>query len=154
MSFLSRQSKGFTLIEVMIALVVLAVGLLALGAMQIVSIRANAFSSEMTYATMLAQSRLEELKNVPFTDTKLQPTAAPFGSPSHPLAAEEGDPWYEAQDSQGYKYTIAHWVEDNTPATDMRTITLRINWMGAPAGSATEDTEVLFTTRFSTVIKR
>ena len=39
MSSLRQQSKreGFTLIEVMIALVILAVGLLALGTMQIVS---------------------------------------------------------------------------------------------------------------------
>jgi len=58
----------------MIAVVVLAVGLLALMAMQVVSIKANAFSSEMTYSTMLAQQQLETLRNLTFTHADLAAT--------------------------------------------------------------------------------
>lgn len=141
MSFISPQSKGFTLIEVMIALVILAVGLLALATMQIVSIRANAFSSEMTYATMLAQSRFEQFRNMAYVD--ITPTG---GTPvTEDIPASE--------QSKGIPYRVQWTVDDNTPTTNMRTINLAVLWTGSPAGSATGAT-VDFRTDFSTVISR
>ena len=65
------KRNGFSLIEVLIALVLLAVGLLALGGMQIVSIKGNSFSRQITQATVLTQSKLEELKRLPFDDSDL-----------------------------------------------------------------------------------
>ena len=65
------KRNGFSLIEVMVALVLLAVGLLAIGGMQIVSIRGNAFSQKVTQATVLTQSKLEDLKKLPFADSSL-----------------------------------------------------------------------------------
>ena len=65
------KRNGFSLIEVLIALVLLTVGLLALGGMQIVSIKGNSFSQQMTQATVLTQSKLEELKKLPFADSSL-----------------------------------------------------------------------------------
>jgi type IV pilus assembly protein PilV len=138
MSFRRRQSKGFTLIEVMIALVILAAGLLALATMQIVSVRSNAFSSEMTYASMLAQSRLEDVRNMDYD------AVTAFGPNTLPV-----DPT-----TKGVAYRVEQTVQNDTPATDMKTITLKIDWLGTPAGSATGETAVWFTTRFSTVIKR
>jgi type IV pilus assembly protein PilV len=137
MSSLRKQSKGFTLIEVMIALVILAVGILALATMQIVSIRSNAFSSEMTYATMMAQTRLEAIRNMNYDDV----TAV--GQVTLPV-----DPT-----TKGIAYRVQRLVQNNTPVTDMKTVTLVIDWLGAPAGSAGGQT-VWFTTRFSTVIKK
>ena len=141
MAFLRRRSQGFTLIEVMIALVILATGLLALMTMQIVSIRANAFSSEMTYASMLAQSRFEQLRNTAYDS--IPPTTGPITDVPVPADAT----------TKGISYTVLRQVDDNTPATDMKTITLTINWQGSPAGSSGGST-VNFTTSFSTVIKR
>lgn len=65
------QRNGFSLIEVLIALVLLAVGMLAMGGMQIVSIKGNAFSQKMTQATVLTQNKLEELRKLPFEDSSL-----------------------------------------------------------------------------------
>jgi type IV pilus assembly protein PilV len=139
---ITRQA-GFTLIEVMIALVILATGLLALMTMQIVSIKANAFSSEMTYAGMLAQSRLEQLRNTAYAD--IAPTGAtPITDVIIPADAT----------TKGTSYTVLRRVDDNTPATDMKTITLTVNWTGSPAGSSTGEHTVDFTTSFTTVITR
>jgi type IV pilus assembly protein PilV len=138
MSFLRQKSKGFTLIEVMIALVVLAAGLLALATMQIVSIRANAFSTEMTYATMLAQSRLEQIRNTNYD------AVTDFGPITLPV-----DPT-----TKGVAYRVRGVVQNDTPTTDMKTVTLTIDWLGAPAGAATGETAVWFTTSFSTVIRK
>ena len=63
--------NGFSLIEVLIALVILAVGILAMGKMQIGSIKGNSFSQEVTQATVLAQTKLEELRKMPFDDSNL-----------------------------------------------------------------------------------
>jgi prepilin-type N-terminal cleavage/methylation domain-containing protein len=57
------SKKGFTLIEVLIGLIFLAIGLLAIGALQITSTRGNFFSSNLMQATYVAQDRLEFLKN-------------------------------------------------------------------------------------------
>lgn len=65
------NTKGFTLIEVLIGLVILAIGILAIAGMQIVSIKGNFFSSNLTQATVLGQEKLEELKNIPYSSTDL-----------------------------------------------------------------------------------
>ncbi|MBN2255859.1 MAG: prepilin-type N-terminal cleavage/methylation domain-containing protein [Deltaproteobacteria bacterium] len=58
-----RRNKGFTLIEVMIALFILSVGLLAVATMQISAIRGNRMGNDITQATFLAEDTLEQLKN-------------------------------------------------------------------------------------------
>ena len=58
----SRTHHGFTLLEVLIAIVVLAIGLLGLSAMTISTIRGLAISEDMTTATNLAQEKMEDIK--------------------------------------------------------------------------------------------
>ncbi len=53
---------GFSLIELMIALTILAVGLLALAQLQIISIRGGASSRRFTIATNLAKQGIEQVK--------------------------------------------------------------------------------------------
>lgn len=65
------NNKGFTLIEVLIGLVILAIGLLAVAGMQITSIKGNTFSNNLTQATVFAQDKLEYLKNLPYTHADL-----------------------------------------------------------------------------------
>jgi len=63
--------KGFSLLEVLIGLVILAVGILAIAALQTTSVRGNFFSHNLMQATYVAQDRLEFLKNVPYNDPAL-----------------------------------------------------------------------------------
>ena len=65
------KSNGFTLVEVAVALIILAVGLLAVAAMQLTSTKGGSFSSYVTQATILAQDRLENLKNLSYGDPGL-----------------------------------------------------------------------------------
>jgi len=69
----TREAKGFSLLEVLIALVFLAVGLLALAMLQVTSLRGNTFSQHLTRATLMAQDRLEFLKNLPLSSNRLLP---------------------------------------------------------------------------------
>jgi len=68
-----RGTKGFTLLEVLIALVFLAVGLLALAGLHVTSLRGNTFSHHLSLATVVAQDRLEFLKNLPLSSNRLLP---------------------------------------------------------------------------------
>lgn len=62
------NEKGFTLLEVIIAVSILTFGLLAVATMQITAIRGNNFAYIRTEATTLAQDMMEELIAMPFDD--------------------------------------------------------------------------------------
>lgn len=64
-----RGRAGFTLIEVLVAMVVLAIGLLALEAMGIGAARAVARAGESSEYTALASDRLERALNTARTGT-------------------------------------------------------------------------------------
>jgi type IV pilus assembly protein PilV len=65
------KEKGFTLIEVLVGLIILAIGVLAVAGMQITSIVGTSFSNNITQASVIAQDRLEFLKGLPLTDVRL-----------------------------------------------------------------------------------
>ena len=56
------KSKGFSLIEMLIALVILAISLLAVAGLMATTTRNNSFGGHMTEASTFAQDKLEELK--------------------------------------------------------------------------------------------
>jgi type IV pilus assembly protein PilV len=60
------KQNGFTLVEVLIGLIILAIGLLAVAGMQIIATRGGYSSNHLTQATTFAQDKLEQLKNFPF----------------------------------------------------------------------------------------
>ncbi len=61
-------ARGFTLIEVLVALFVLAVGLLGLASLQLNASKGNAQSGVGTRAVLIAQARMEMLKSARFAD--------------------------------------------------------------------------------------
>jgi len=63
---------GFTLLEVLVALFIFAVGMLAVASMQAHSIRGNTFSDLLTVATTLAEAKMEELLSLSSTHQALQ----------------------------------------------------------------------------------
>lgn len=132
------STGGFTLLEVMIALVVLSVGLLGLAALQLVAVKGNSFSSEMTYATMLAQQHAEILKGLPYTDSNL-------------AAADEQNPHTAIGSSKGVQYSVRWTVTDNTPDTDMKTVNLTVQWTSLRQGASSEAGTV--TARLRTIIR-
>jgi prepilin-type N-terminal cleavage/methylation domain-containing protein len=68
---LIREKRGFSLIEVLIGIIFLAIGLLAVAGMQATSVRGNFFSNNVMLATYVAQDRLELLKSLPLTSPEL-----------------------------------------------------------------------------------
>jgi prepilin-type N-terminal cleavage/methylation domain-containing protein len=56
------SQQGFTLVEVLVAILLLTVGLLALAKMQTGAVASNAIGNQLTQATFLAQDKMEELR--------------------------------------------------------------------------------------------
>ncbi len=62
------RENGFTLIEALVAMVVLTIGILSVYAMQITSINSNSKSSHVTYASNWAAQRIEQIISTPYDD--------------------------------------------------------------------------------------
>jgi type IV pilus assembly protein PilV len=68
-----RAQKGFSLIELLIAMSILAIGMLAAASMQYSAVRNNTTGNVGTQATMLAEAQLEMLKNQDIDSAALVP---------------------------------------------------------------------------------
>lgn len=65
MSAISRRERGFTIIEIMIAMTVLVIGMAGIVKLTVASMRASALSRHATEATVLAEDKMEFLRTVP-----------------------------------------------------------------------------------------
>ena len=101
--------KGFTLTEVLLGFVILAVGILAIAAMQITSTRGGYFSNNVTRATIFAQDKLEYLKNLSYRNSDLSSGEHNEGTMSGTIFSR--------------KYNV---VED--AGNSMKTISVTVQW--------------------------
>jgi type IV pilus modification protein PilV len=65
------QENGFTLIEVVIAIVVLTIGILSTYSMQVSSIQGNATANQLTTASTLALDQIEQILSWDSADARL-----------------------------------------------------------------------------------
>ena len=107
----SSGENGFTLIEVLIGVIILAIGVLAIAGMQITSTRGNSFSNNLMQASYVAQDRLEFLKNLPFTDPQIQNGSSGNGSKT-------------------ISGVVFNWSYRVVANGDVRTINLTVTWNG------------------------
>lgn len=65
------SEEGFTIIEVMVAIVILTFGLLAVGSMQISAMRGNFMGGNTSIALSLASEKMEDLLSRPYNAPEL-----------------------------------------------------------------------------------
>lgn len=100
---------GFSLLELLIAITILAIGLLGMAGLQATAIKGNSFGIRNTEATALIEDKIEAYKNTPYASISAGITT-------------------ETNLGSGGIFTRKSTVEDNTPATDMKTITVQVSW--------------------------
>ena len=111
-----KTNKGFTLVEVLVAMAVFSVALLQLGSMQIAASQVSSAAGRLTRATALAQDKIEQLQALPYNDATLD-DSTPVGQTT---------PHTEPNPPQGY--TITWNVDADTPVAGVKTINLNIAW--------------------------
>jgi type II secretory pathway pseudopilin PulG len=67
----ARRDAGFTLVEAMVAIVILVFGLLAVTNLMVVAASSNTVANQSTAAASIASQTLEQLKALPFGDPGL-----------------------------------------------------------------------------------
>jgi type IV pilus assembly protein PilV len=102
-----RRSAGFTLVEVIVAIVLLGVGLMGMAALSTTVTRANVQSSSLTTATALAQERAERLRT------------------------EDYDALASGNDSRvvdNVTYTRSWVVTADDPEPGLKTVAIAVSW--------------------------
>ena len=102
-----KKIQGYTLIEVLIAMAIFALGFLALATLQIKSISQNASSRMRTDATTMAVESLERLISLPYNHTELD-------QGNNPHRVKMGG------------YTIEWNIQDDVPVTATKTIVINV----------------------------
>ncbi len=103
-----KKNQGYTLVEVLIAMAIFAVGFLALASLQIRSISQNASSRMATDATTMAVESMERLISLPYNHAELDQGNNPHSTPT-----TEG-------------YTIEWNIQDDVPITATKTIVINV----------------------------
>jgi type IV pilus assembly protein PilV len=111
----SRVDRGFSLIEAMVASVVMLVGLLGLAGLQLTAMRANHLGKRMAQASLLAQDLVQSMKVWQYGDARLSPQA--LASPAHAAAYSDTNhadiaEFWELRSSQALKSNV-----DGSPVT-------------------------------------
>ena len=92
---------GFSLIEVMVAILILTVGLLSLAQMMVLATNSNSLSGRMTSASALAKEQLERLKAAPFYTDPLTRTRNPALQDGGDIDAPGGGGFAQHYDAEG-----------------------------------------------------
>lgn len=119
----SRRSGGMTLVEVMIASVLLAFGLLAMLALQFHAMRGSQVGRHYTAAAQMARDRMEDLHRQPWADVPV--TAGWVADPPQDSTVlnESGAVTTEQTYSREYRVSL-----DPAGAADIRQIDVRVTW--------------------------
>ena len=99
-----HNCKGFTLVEIMVAISILAIALLGLISVTVMIIKSNTFSKSMTTATTLADDKMEQLKKTSY---------ASLASGTDTLESIYARTWT---------------VTQNSPASGMKTVVVTVQW--------------------------
>lgn len=108
----SIKSGGFSLIEILIAIVILSISLLALAALMVTTTQNNSFGAHMSEATTFAQDMLERLRVSPWANVV-------SGKDPSPVTG-----------STGISYDRS-WVVSPDPTSEddnLRTVTVTVKW--------------------------
>ena len=76
-----RMDRGFSLIEAMVASVVMLIGLLGLAGLQVTAMRSNHLGKRMSQASLLAQDLVQNMQVWQYTDARLTPQGG--ATPAH-----------------------------------------------------------------------
>jgi len=114
---------GFTLIEILFAMVIFAIGFLAIASMQISAGKSNRTASERTFAAILASDHMERLMSLSFEDSNLDSTA---------------NPHLDNQDKYNIEWNVTDTDMNSDGNNDAKIINLTVSWDVSISGGANQ----------------
>jgi type IV pilus assembly protein PilV len=136
----NKKESGFTLLEVLVAISILAVGMLAVAQMQVTAIQGIDKSDEGAIALNLAQREMERIINMDYTDSRLSDTPANNGD----LYSTASTDYQDCVDSTGTTvvpggnclddsalYNLIYNLKNNAtgvPPTPYKEVVLIVQW--------------------------
>jgi type IV pilus assembly protein PilV len=143
----SNREAGFTLLETLMAAAFVAVGLLALSAMQGISLARNVDASELTRVTNLASDIIERMQfnrqNVDQYNGVNTKASTPCPATMGIMARGDCLQWEAMLEApaaklSGVQGTVTVTAEGPTsPALNQRRVTVRVSWTGSMKSGAT-----------------
>ena len=124
----TRSELGASLAELMIALVVLSIGIMAIGQLFPAASRGQLTDRMRSTANFHAQDKLEELRTLPWTDASLTAGRHPPGIAT------------EALGTNGQWQRFYQVTDMAAPLDNLKQILVTVTWTSARAGSVTSKT--------------
>lgn len=119
----SSRSEGFTLVEIMVALGVLAFGLLSVTAGHLMAMRVSTTSRSGTLALHLAQEQMETFRAMSAADV-IALSVAP-GYPNDPSNPIDPDP----SDSTAMAFNRRWLIVPDSPEAGVISIVVEVTWL-------------------------
>lgn len=115
------KNGGFTILEVLIAMVVFAIGILAVITMQSTSTGSNARAILITRTATTAAEQIETILSLPYDDLDLEATSAKPSSFS--IVGYDGSTTHKVSSGD---YKIWWWVTQDSPVVGTKTIEVAV----------------------------
>jgi type IV pilus assembly protein PilV len=128
------NNKGFSLVEVLIAITVLAIGLLAVAGMQVTAISANSFAQTGTVAIALAEEMVDRVRThagtTPQTYNGIDTSASITAIQAAYSDSAEADAlaWKSRLENELLNSVGTVTVSVDTPTANAATITVTVSW--------------------------
>lgn len=107
-----HNSEGFSLLEVLVAMVILSIGLLTTAALTVGIIQGNGFNKKHTTATTLAREQMEDIRRRGYS-----------GMPASGTITEDYNTFTNYPSHKRVTETLA-----DDPGSNMKTVTVTVYW--------------------------
>ena len=123
----NMNEQGFSLIEVLIAISIFSIGILAIASMQTTSIDSSSSAMVQTEVASWASDRIETLMALPYDDAALEPGT--YGSAVSTATDGIDNDWDGIIDEigeTGTRNTITWTIQEDIPINNTKTITVTV----------------------------
>jgi len=123
------EEKGFSLVEMMVAVCIMAIAFAGLATMEIACINGNSIASNVTMGITLAQDKMEELNSVDYNDPRVADVnPSNNGDLRNATNIDFSETGIDEQGNPGGMYNRIWNIADDVPTDGQKTIVVLVTW--------------------------